>query len=219
MFSLLLGLSLAFATNGAKRTAKNKTVAPKEDDSSMNYIIGGGVLAFGAYIVFRRTSKEDDGLISDKNLTTEDVLRVLENFQPQLNEKLKYGYTEKSVGKQLFQYLNEHFETVAKEYSIGGNRSTKVDFCIGNVNEGMLVGIELKILSALFKSAGLQRLYGQIADYKTLFTDENLVVLAVGENNDFEENASVQEVKDRVSEQSVHLQFSEIPSKIMKVET
>lgn len=139
-----------------------------------------------------------DSFVADKLLTKEDVETRLQYFQPLKSSNLKNGYTENSIGKQLFTFLNKHFETVSKEYSIGGNRGTKIDFCIGNAKVGNIIGIELKLLHTLFKSTELQRLVGQLVDYNEQFTSDNLIILAIGTDDHINNTAHIKDIQERI---------------------
>ena len=100
-------------------------------------LIGGIVVAF---IVKNRVSRDDDGRVEDDSVTRELVLEELESFAPVRDPKLKYGYTEKSVQKQLDVFLKERFAHVTREFAIGGVRGTAIDFSVGHEAVDRVIG-------------------------------------------------------------------------------
>lgn len=152
--------------------------------------------------------KTNDGKIKDESVNLKIVLEKLEDFKISLNPKLKVGYTEKSIQKQLDAYLKSHFEHVVMEYGIEGINGTKIDFDLGRGK----VGLEIKLADSVFKSAGYQRMLGQLQEYTTAkYRKDNLVVLVAGSNAQKEERAMIAKLQTNIKNNNAIMLFTEIP--------
>jgi len=179
-------------------------------DNETLIIIGAVVLIVFA-IASKQIKKDKEGRIEDDSVDIDVVIEELEDFKVEINEKLKYGYTEKSIQKQLLSYLRERFVHVTEEYGIEGQNATKIDFDIGQGR----VGVEIKIALSVYKTADLHRLSGQIEDYiKYKYDQDNLLVIIFGEKKHTADRAMMNRVREKVEDKNAGFLYIEIPSKI-----
>jgi len=168
-------------------------------------VIAVGVVIVVAVVIKLRSggAVEEGGPLPDDMVDRTAVESALRGFRPDWDDKLKYGYTEKRIQKQMCQYLRERFETVTTEYKIGGIRGTQIDLLVGDVSvSASPVGVEIKLARSLAKTAELQRLYGQLADYagpSSPFQGDNLVVIVVAEAEHVADTARIKEIQDKVA--------------------
>ncbi|MGH1337380.1 MAG: hypothetical protein ACRBFS_14755 [Aureispira sp.] len=162
------------------------------------------ILGLGA----SQIKKTKDGKIKDESITPKLVLEKLEEFTITLKPHLKYGYTEKSIQKQLDIYLKSYFKHITREYEIEGISGTKIDFDIGRGK----VGLEVKLADSIFKSAGYQRMLGQLQEYSSAkYRKNNLIVLVAGSTEQGEERAMIAKLKANIENNNAIMLFVKIP--------
>ncbi|MBS9770540.1 MAG: hypothetical protein J7F05_08650 [Trichodesmium erythraeum GBRTRLIN201] len=177
------------------------------DETTIIAIVIGiiGAILFGS-----SKKKNKDGKITDKFVDKDSVLDHLDEFKPKLNPKLKFGFTEKSIQKQLCDYLREYYEHVNTEYGIGGLNAIKIDIDVG---EGK-VGIELKLASKLFKTSEFNRLAGQLRQYtNSKYDEDNLILGIIGTKDDRKETSWIRQIKDLAEEYEAEVYFIEVDKK------
>lgn len=188
-------------------------------------IVFGGIALLVSYFLLNNSSSDDKDTnskkkkalnvenrdigdrIPDEDVTIKLVKNHLKKIPLHKSEKLKTGYTENSIQVQMHKYLREEFESVQREYGLEGNNAMKIDFNIGRGR----VGIEVKLARSVFKTAGLQRLVGQLKDYsESKYDNDNLIVAVIGEKEFLHERVQLTKIKDRVKGESAHFLFLEI---------
>jgi hypothetical protein len=173
-------------------------------------LLGVGVLFIIAMSQSKKAKKDDDGRIEDDSITIDLILEEIKDFKVKLDPKLKLGYTEKRIQQQLDKYLKSKFVNVVREYGIEGLNGLKIDFDIGKGK----VGIEIKLANSLFKSAGLQRLVGQLEDYiEGKYNKGNLIVLVFGENHHKEDRTVLEKIENKITSKGVKYKFFLVPTK------
>jgi hypothetical protein len=161
-------------------------------------------LAIPAVKKYLDMGKDKDGRIRDGSVTVDNVIDHIEKFKPKRNQKLKFGYTEREIQKQLYRFLGKYYVHVTMEYGLEGLQGTKIDLDVGNGK----VGLELKLAYAVYKSAGLQRLVGQIVEYQeTKYNDDNLVVAVFGTKDEKNDRTMLKKVQERVESKDAHFYF------------
>lgn len=171
-----------------------------------NEILGIGLLVL-AYFAYKRYNKKDDsGRIKDEYVDLENVISNIKSLKVKFNDKLKYGYTEQSVEKQLKTHLQKIYINLISQYSIGGPKGTRIDFDLGNGK----IGVEIKVAKSLFKKTEEHRLMGQIDDYKKRYNNNNLLVVVFGEAEHTQERAHLSIIKNKIEEKSVHFLYVEM---------
>ncbi len=162
-------------------------------DTEILYVIGGAVILY----LFLKTNRDKEGRIEDDSVTMDLVVEALEDFVASQNPKLLEGFTEASIQKQLFEHLNKHFVHVNREQGVEGINGLKIDFDIGKGK----IGIEVKLARALFKSASLQRLVGQMADYmNNKYKNDNLIVAVFGTGEEAKQRVYLSAIKEKIEE-------------------
>ena len=173
-------------------------------------IIFIAILGMGA----SKIKTTEDGKIKDASVSVKLVLEKLEGFKIKLNPKLKLGYTEKSIQKQLDTHLKKHFEHVIREYGIEGINGTKIDFDIGHGK----VGLEVKLADSVYKSAGYQRMLGQIQEYTYhKYSKDNLIVLVAGSKEQSKETAMLTKLRENIENNDASFLFVKIPARDMSM--
>lgn len=158
----------------------------------------------------KKSKTNEDGKIIDDFVTRDLVLEKMEDFKPKLDQKLKIGYTEKSIQNQLKNYLKKYFDHVNDEYVIGGLNASKMDIDVGQGG----VGIELKLAEKVYKSSEFDRLTGQLRNYsKSKYGNDNLIVAIIGDKNHQKERSHIQRIKDLVEEFDGVYLFLKVPIK------
>lgn len=153
-----------------------------------------------------KSIKEHGGKIVTKYADIDDVIAHLKKFVPKADSKLKSGYTEKSIEKQLVKFMKERFVEVTPQYVIGGRIPTAIDLDVANG----IAGIELKIARSLVKADEFNRMKGQVDCYKkTRYKDDNIFLLVAGEHED-RENSRLIEVKDFCLKNQIRYGFYEL---------
>lgn len=183
------------------------------DFSDPATIVMGIVLAFIASKLIQERNTDKDGRIQDAAVKISNVLNSLNRFNVKLNPKLKAGYTEKHIQNQLKKHFLKDFVHVTDEYGIEGINATKIDFDIGHGK----VGVELKLAKALFKTASLDRLVGQLDGYiKQKYKRKNIIVAVFGEETHTEERTHLKRIKERVESKGAKYAYFEISSNLKK---
>jgi len=127
-------------------------------------------------------------------ITGDEVYGKLENL-----EVKKAQYTdEKKVEKVIFEQLDILYkDKVHRQYNIQGFLGLKCDLDIGDGQ----VGIELKLANQLSSSTTIERLLGQVLYYSKRTYKENLIVIVVGYEKEFDQR--LRELKSIIEEQNV----------------
>ena len=173
-------------------------------------LIGAALIIFASSKSKKKSKKNEDGKIKDEFVTRSIVLEKLKGFKPELNKKLKSGYTEKSIQKQLDKYLKEYFQHVNMEYVLGGINASKMDIDIG---EGK-VGIELKLADKVYKSNAFNTLTGQLREYnKSIYGDDNLIVGIIGDKEHKKQTSQIKKLKELIDEYNGKYVFLEVLAK------
>jgi hypothetical protein len=172
------------------------------------------IIGIGFFIIFiagkKALKKDKDGRIQDESVTIDILLSEMKDFKVETLDRLKLGYTEKSIQKQLDTYLKMRFVNVVTEYGIESLNGLKIDFDIGKGK----VGIELKLANSLFKSTGLQRLTGQLEDYiEGKYNEKNLIVYVFGEEHHQNDRTVLEKIENKITSKGVRYQFFLVPTK------
>ena len=174
------------------------------DDSTLIII-----LVFIAFAYFWWIKKPDgDGRLSDKAVNINVVETIIINdFELKKHENLKYGYTEKTIEKQLLGIFQEKIQHVVSQYGLDGQSGQKIDFDIGHGK----VGVEIKLANAVFKAAGQDRMVGQVQSYiQSKYNDRNLLLVIICEAKHIAERAVVKKITDRLADMKVQVLFLEV---------
>lgn len=125
-------------------------------------------------------------------ITGDEVFEKLENLQVK-----RAQYTdEKKVEKIIFDQLDVLYkDKVHRQYNIQGFLGLKCDLDIGDGQ----VGIELKLANQLTTST-IERLLGQVLYYSKRTYKENLIVIVVGLEKEFDQK--LRELKSIIEEQN-----------------
>lgn len=153
---------------------------------------------------YRKPKKTDEaGLIKNDFVGTETVWAALDTWIP----RSKPGNTrpdERSFQVQLDKFLRGKFVHVAREFSVGGLKTETIDHAVGDftLHQGEppenRVGIELKMMGALLKSAGKDRLLGQAMKYGKAFQPGRIVVLALANEEELGRRSEIKELEDEL---------------------
>jgi hypothetical protein len=126
-------------------------------------------------------------------ITGDEVFESLENLQV---KKTQYS-DEKKVEKIIFDQLDVLYkDKVHRQYNIQGFYGLKIDLDIGDGQ----VGIELKLASQL-STTSVERLLGQVLFYSKRTYKENLIVIVVGLQKEYDQK--LRELKSIIEEQKV----------------
>jgi hypothetical protein len=126
-------------------------------------------------------------------ITGDEVFESLENLQV---KKTQYS-DEKKVEKIIFDQLDVLYkDKVHRQYNIQGFYGLKIDLDIGDGQ----VGIELKLASQL-STTSVERLLGQVLFYSKRTYKENLIVIVVGLQKEYDNK--LRELKSIIEEQKV----------------
>lgn len=125
-------------------------------------------------------------------ITGEEVFEKLENLQVK-----KVQYTdEKKVEKIIYDQLDVIYkDKVHRQYNIQGFLGLKCDLDIGDGQ----VGIELKLANQLTTTT-IERLLGQVLYYSKRTYKENLIVIVVGLEKEYDQK--LRELKNIIEEQN-----------------
>jgi hypothetical protein len=126
-------------------------------------------------------------------ITGDEVYEKLENLQVK-----KAQYTdEKKVEKVIFDQLDILYkDKVHRQYNIQGYLGLKIDI---DIADGQ-VGIELKLANQL-NTTSIERLLGQVLYYSKRNYKENLIVIVVGHEKEYDNR--LKELKNIIEEQKV----------------
>lgn len=148
-------------------------------------IVIGGLLILYIFNNNNRNSQRKDGKIDDKDVKFSDVCEYVENFIPECDQKLKSGYTEKSIENQLAKYLKKRYVTVTQQHGVADKNARQIDIDVANG----VAGIELKDVSKVIKTAEFDRLNGQLSAYlENRYTKNNLILVICGELSFFDDS-------------------------------
>ncbi len=145
-----------------------------------------GIIIFFAVIIIglliiNSNKKSEDSRISNKQANIEDITTDLKSFKPKIDDKLKNGFTEKSIENQLYKNLIAKYQTVTQQFGIQGTSAKAIDLDIANG----VVGIELKLSSEILKSTSFDRMKGQLLTYQEKrYDNENLILMVFGSKED-----------------------------------
>jgi len=125
-------------------------------------------------------------------ITGDEVYEKLENL-----EVKKAQYTdEKKVEKIIYEQLDVLYkDKVHRQYNIQGFLGLKCDLDIGDGQ----VGIELKLANQLHTTT-IERLLGQVLYYSKRTYKENLIVIVVGLEKEYDQK--LRELKNIIEEQN-----------------
>ena len=127
------------------------------------------------------------------DINSEEVLETLQNI---VVKKTQYT-TEKNVENIISTQLEVPYkDKIHQQYGIGGFMALKIDI---DINDGQ-VGIELKLAKEL-NSSNIERLLGQVLYYSKRKYKENLIVLIVGNEKEYDQ--TIRELKSIIIEQGV----------------
>ena len=127
------------------------------------------------------------------DINSEEVLETLENI---VVKKTQYT-TEKNVENIISTQLEVPYkDKIHQQYGIGGFLALRIDI---DINDGQ-VGIELKLAKEL-NSSNIERLLGQVLYYSKRKYKENLIVLIVGNEKEYDQ--TIRELKSIIIEQGV----------------
>jgi hypothetical protein len=128
-----------------------------------------------------------------------EVFQKLENLQIK-----KAQYTdEKKVEKIIFDQLEILYkDQVHRQYNIQGYLGLKCDIDLGDGQ----VGIELKLANQLSNSSSnIERLLGQVLYYSKRTYKENLIVIVVGLEKEYD--LKIKELQNIIEEQKVYFYY------------
>ena len=152
-----------------------------------------------------KSTEKNHGRIASKYATFNDVKEYLEDFVPKTDQKLKNGYTEKSVENQLVKHLKQKFVEVTPQYGIEGRNARAIDIDVANG----VAGIELKDAKKISKTAEMDRVKSQLISYQEKRYQENLILLVAGTAEDVDDSSLV-ELKDYCRKKHVKYYFFEL---------
>jgi hypothetical protein len=143
---------------------------------------------------FKAVQKGYKGLLA---ITGDEVYEKLDNLQVK-----KAQYTdEKKVEKIIFDQLDILYkDKVHRQYNIQGYLGLKIDI---DIADGQ-VGIELKLANQL-NTTSIERLLGQVLYYSKRNYKENLIVIVVGHEKEYDNR--LKELKNIIEEQNVKFYF------------
>jgi hypothetical protein len=137
-----------------------------------------------------------EGYKKINSITGYEVFEKLQNLQIK-----KSQYTdEKNVEKVIFDQLEIFYrDQVHRQYNIQGYLGLKCDIDLGDGQ----VGIELKLANKLSNSSSnIERLLGQVLYYSKRTYKENLIVIVVGLEKEYD--LKIKELQSIIEEQKVY---------------
>ena len=163
------------------------------------------IFAIIVICILLKKHTDKDGKLLDGSVTKNRIITLLRDFSPIPSNKLKFGYTEKSIQNQLEKFFQKEIQHVTKEYAIEGVNSSQIDLDLGNG----AIGIELKLASAVFKEFGKDRLVGQVSKYiDRKYDDGNLIVLIYCTQDEFAKTTSKNQIIQALEKYDVEIVFS-----------
>ena len=140
-----------------------------------------------------------EGYKKINSITGYEVFEKLQNLQIK-----KSQYTdEKNVEKIIFDQLEIFYrDQVHRQYNIQGYLGLKCDIDLGDGQ----VGIELKLANKLSNSSSnIERLLGQVLYYSKRTYKENLIVIVVGLEKEYD--LKIKELHSIIEEQKVYFYY------------
>lgn len=176
--------------------------------TDQEYVILLFVFAAVAIFLWKKKQLDQDGRVSDAGVTIKLVENIiLDELEVTRNDKLKLGYTERSIERQLESIFQSKIQHVVSQYGLDGPSGQKIDFDLGHGK----VGVEIKLAHAVFKAAGQDRMVGQIQSYiKSKYSDDNLLLVIFCEAEHLAQRAIIKSINDRLEDMSVKILFVEI---------
>jgi len=168
-----------------------------------------GLIILAAIIYFWKAQRPDaDGRYADSAVNVSLVESIiLDEFELKKDERLKFGYTEKTIEKQLEKVFQERFQHIVTQYGLDGPSGQKIDFDIGHGK----VGVEIKLANAVFKAAGQDRMVGQVQSYvQSKYNDDNLLLVIFCEAEHIAQRVMIKSIESRLVDMSVNVLFVEI---------
>ena len=176
--------------------------------TNQELLIGLIVVGLIVFLFWKKKQPDADGRYPDSAVNVEFVEQLLlKEFKLVRNEKLKLGYTEKTIEKQLESLFQSKIQHVVSQYGLDGASGQKIDFDLGRGE----VGVEIKLAHAVFKAAGQDRMVGQIQSYiKSKYSDENLLLVIFCEAEHIAQRAIKKSIEERLEGMSVKVLFLEM---------
>ena len=165
-------------------------------------IIGAGLFFLA---LWKMKQPDKDGLLPDAGVSIDVVEKIIsEDFKLVRNEKLKLGYTEKTIEKQLERVFQKRIKNVITQYGLDGPSGQKIDFDLGHGK----VGVEIKLAEHVFKASPQDRMVGQLQAYiKSRYDNENLLLVIFCEERHMNERARREAITSRLKDMSVKIFF------------
>jgi len=172
-------------------------------------IIVIGILV-AAFLYWNNRRPDKDGRLPDKAMTIDSVEKIiLTNFHAKDNQPATKNTTEKTIQKQLFNFLEKKVLHVQEHKTLSNTVRKNIDFDLGRSR----VGNEIKMGKSVFKAAERKRLVDQISDYNEAdYGDDNLLLLIFCDEEAMKKRVFHKEVVDSLSEFSVKIHFLPITS-------
>ena len=168
------------------------------------------IIAFGLFLfaIWKMRQPDEEGLLPDAGVNVGIVEKIiLEEFELERNQKLKLGYTEKSIEKQLEGIFQARIKHVITQYGLDGPTGQKIDFDLGHGK----VGVEIKLAESVFKAGPQDRMVGQIQAYiKSRYSNDNLLLVIFCEERHIKKRAIQKAIKDRLEGMKVKVLFFKI---------
>lgn len=134
------------------------------------------------------------------HITSDEVFEKLDNIQIKKSQYTSEKKVEGLIAEQLEVLYKDKVHT---QYGIGGFLHLKIDIDLGDGQ----VGIELKLCSEL-NSSNIERLLGQVLYYSKRKYKENLIVLVVGLEKEYDQ--TIRELKSIIEEQGVKFYYLKV---------
>lgn len=140
-----------------------------------------------------------EGYKKATSITGYEVFQKLENLQI---KKAQY-IDEKKVEKIIYDQLEILYkDEVHRQYNMQGYLGLKCDIDLGDGQ----VGIELKLANQLSNSSSnIERLLGQVLYYSKRTYKENLIVIVVGLEKEYD--LKIKELQNIIEEQKVYFYY------------
>ena len=175
-------------------------------DQELVYVIG--VLAIVVLLLWKKKQPDENGRLPDKavNMNLVETI-ILDDFELKRNDKLKLGYTEKTIEHQLEKLFQDKIQHVVSQYGLDGPSGQKIDFDLGHGR----IGVEIKLAHAVFKAAGQDRMVGQVQAYiQSKYFNDNLLLVIFCEAEHIAQRAIIKSIENRLEDMSVKVLFLEM---------
>lgn len=160
------------------------------------------------YFANQKREKSSDGLLNDNEVSVEKIKEILTNFEPNWNSKLKSGYTENSIEKDLKIYLQSNVRHITTQYALEGAGS-KIDFDLGDGS----VGLEIKLANAVFKASQQDRMVGQLHTYSDKkYISDNLILAIFCTDAQMQERLIKKQIVERLNNIDCEVLFLPAPT-------